>query len=99
MRNNLEKMQSAIAIISKNKDVESVESIFSLSGVTDPNQLIMAVSQPNSPLTPLVDQFVADNKMRVNVYLKNRLTTERKTRMGKGNGRRKTMGCKSHFRW
>ncbi len=76
--NTLEKAQSVLTLISKNKDVTSVESVFSLSGVEDPNQFIMAVSQPNSPLAPVAAQFIAGNKMRVNVYLKDSLTTSEK---------------------
>jgi RND superfamily putative drug exporter len=64
--------------VAQNKDVNSVESVFSLSGVTDANQFIMALSQQNSPLKPVADHYISDNKMLVNVYLKNKLTTSEK---------------------
>ncbi|MDF2903874.1 MAG: MmpL family transporter [Bacillus sp. (in: firmicutes)] len=77
-KNNLEKTQSVINSVAQNKDVNSVESVFSLSGVTDANQFIMALSQQNSPLKPVADHYISDNKMLVNVYLKNKLTTSEK---------------------
>ncbi|AGK52139.1 MMPL family transporter [Bacillus sp. 1NLA3E] len=77
-KNNLEKTQSVINSVTQNKDVNSVESVFSLSGMTDANQFIMALSQPNSPLKPVADHYISDNKMLVNVYLKNKLTTSEK---------------------
>ncbi|NMD69662.1 MMPL family transporter [Bacillus sp. DNRA2] len=75
---NLEKVQATIHKLEKNKDVESVESIFSLSGITDSTQLSMALSQPNSPLVPLAAQYSADNKMLLHVFLKEKLSTSEK---------------------
>lgn len=75
---NLEKVQATIHKLEKNKDVESVESIFSLSGITDSAQLSMALSQPNSPLAPLAAQYSADNKMLIHVFLKEKLSTSEK---------------------
>lgn len=77
-QNSLEKAQSTLKQLEKNKDVEAVESIFSLSGLIDPNQLVMALSQPNSQLAPLADQYISNNKMLVKVYLKDNLSTGEK---------------------
>lgn len=76
--NNLKKAQVALEKIKDNKDVELVESVFSLSGISDVNQLVMGLSQPNSPLAPLATQFISGNKMLVNVYLKDSLSTGEK---------------------
>lgn len=75
---NLEKVQATIKKLEKNKDVESVESIFSLSGIADSTQLSMALSQPNSLLAPLAAQYSADNKMLIHVFLKEKLSTSEK---------------------
>ncbi|MEW8987273.1 MAG: MMPL family transporter, partial [Bacillus sp. (in: firmicutes)] len=75
---NLEKIQSIISKIEKDEGVEQVQSIFSLSGIADPNQLTMALSQPNSPLAPLAGQYISENKMLVHVYLKEKLSTGEK---------------------
>jgi RND superfamily putative drug exporter len=75
---SLEQAQSVINKIQKNKDVESVESIFSLSGIADPEQLALALSQPNSPLAPLAEQFLSKKQMLFHVYLKDSLTAGEK---------------------
>lgn len=75
---NLEKAQATIKKIEKDNDVEQVQSIFSLSGIEDPTQLTMALSQPNSPLEPLAQQYISENKMLVHVYLDEKLSTGEK---------------------
>jgi putative drug exporter of the RND superfamily len=75
---NLEQAQNAIYKIEESKDVNFVESVFSLSGMDDPSMLLMAMSQEQNPLLPLVGQYVSDNKMKVSVYLKDKLSTEEK---------------------
>lgn len=75
---NLKKAQVAIQKIAADPDVNSVESVFSLSGMNDSDQFLMALSQPNSPLQTLAGQFISKNKMQVNVYLKDSLSTGEK---------------------
>lgn len=86
---NLDKTQSVIKLIEANKDVATVDSVFSLSGVEDPTQFGMALLQPNSPLKPLADRFTSGKKMLVNVYLKGKLSTG-KNENGLGSGPKKT---------
>lgn len=75
---NLKKAQATINKIEKDQDVESVESIFSLSEIAEPTQLSNVLAQPNNPLAPLAAQYIADNKMLIHVYLKENLSTGEK---------------------
>ncbi len=77
-QNSLKKVQKVLTQLDKDKDVDAIDSVFSLSGITDPQQFVMAVSQPNSSLAPLAGQYISDNKMLVKVYLKEALSTGEK---------------------
>lgn len=71
-KGNLLKTKKAINKLQKDSLVSAVESPYSVSGINDPEQLsqILSSNQGRQRLAPVMNAFVKDNKMLVNVYLK-----------------------------
>jgi putative drug exporter of the RND superfamily len=63
---NLEKIKHVVQKLEKDQMVETVISPFSIPGFQDPDQLLF--EDPNLP--SVLDSFVKDNKMHVEVFLK-----------------------------
>lgn len=72
---NLEKLSLVLNNFEKDESVASVDSVFSLTGLTDPDAFLKAASLDNSPVQPAIDQLIDDNKMLASVYLKSELTS------------------------
>ncbi|MEH7441424.1 MMPL family transporter [Bacillus sp. JJ1122] len=73
---NVEKLHTALGELEESKDVESVDSVFSLTGIEDPAAFLAAASQVNSPIKPVIDRFISEDKMLASVYLKERLSAQ-----------------------
>lgn len=73
---SLEDIKTVTDLLLADEDVSEVESPFSLSGIQDPAAFAQAASQEgNSPLASILDNYTAGDKMLVNVYLKEELTS------------------------
>ncbi|MEI5906681.1 MMPL family transporter [Bacillus spongiae] len=67
---NLEKVKALIANLEEESLVETIESPFSLANIDDVETFYGATQQNESnPLQPILDQYVAEDKMLLNVYL------------------------------
>jgi putative drug exporter of the RND superfamily len=77
-KESIEKAQMALDNMEQDKNVHMVESVFSMVGMEDSDQLLLALSQPDSPFKPVADQFMSGNKMLATVYLKENLSTDKK---------------------
>lgn len=77
-KESLEKAEIALDMIEQDQNVHLVESVFSTIGLEDSDELLLALSQPNSPFKPAVDQFMTGDKMLAQVYLKDSLSTNEK---------------------
>ena len=77
-KESIENAQIALDTMEQDKNVHMVESVFSVIGMEDSEQLLLALSQPESPLKPVADQFMTGNKMLATVYLKEDLSTSKK---------------------
>jgi putative drug exporter of the RND superfamily len=71
---NLEKLQSVLKKFEQNKNVEVVDSPFTLTGIDDPAAFLLAASQENSPIQHVADAFITKDKMLASVYLKENLS-------------------------
>jgi putative drug exporter of the RND superfamily len=71
---NLEKLQSVLKKFEQNKNVEVVDSPFTITGIDDPTAFLFAASQENSPIQHVADAFITKNKMLASVYLKENLS-------------------------
>lgn len=68
---NLEKVSSFLAQLSKDKLVDAVDSPFSATGIQDEEKLSQLLRFGQKEQTaPILDYFVRDNKMLIEVYLK-----------------------------
>lgn len=73
---NVEKLHTVLGELEESKDVESVDSVFSLTGAEDPAAFFVAASQVNSPIKPVIDRFISEDKMLASVYLKETLSAQ-----------------------
>lgn len=73
---NVKKLHTVLGELEESNDVESVDSVFSLSGIDDPAVFFAAASQVNSPITPVIDRFFSEDKMLASVYLKETLSAQ-----------------------
>nr|WP_285856849.1 MMPL family transporter [Mesobacillus subterraneus] len=71
---NLEKLQSVLKKFEQNKNVEVVDSPFTLTGIDDPAAFLITASQENSPIQHVADAFITKDKMLASVYLKENLS-------------------------
>ncbi|MDM5328447.1 MMPL family transporter [Neobacillus sp. CF12] len=68
---NLMKVSNYIKSLEKEKLVDTVDSPFSVTGIADEKELSQTLSfGPKEQTTPILDYFVRDNKMLIEVYLK-----------------------------
>jgi putative drug exporter of the RND superfamily len=68
---NLEKVNRVIRKIEKDPLVYTVESPFSVTGINDPKQLNLLLTQGDKTKTaPILNHFVRDKRMLLEVYLK-----------------------------
>jgi putative drug exporter of the RND superfamily len=73
---NLAKLNTTLNDFKESKDVEAVESVFTVSAIEDPAAFLMMESQKNSPIQPVIDRFISDDKMAASVYLKKSLSAQ-----------------------
>lgn len=73
---NVEKLHAVLGDLEESKDVESVDSVFSLSGIDDPAAFLASASQVNSPIKPVIDRLISEDKMLASIYLKNTLSAQ-----------------------
>ncbi|MFL6558470.1 MAG: MMPL family transporter, partial [Bacillus sp. (in: firmicutes)] len=70
-KNNLEKVKNVINDFEKDALVYTVSSPFSATGLKDENQLYQALTNgKKTKIAPIIDYFIRDNKMLLEVYLK-----------------------------
>ncbi|MGA9228161.1 MAG: MMPL family transporter [Mesobacillus sp.] len=75
-KGNVEKLHAVLVDLEESKGVESVDSVFSLSGIDDPDAFLAAASQVNSPIKPVIDRLISEDKMLASVYLKETLSAQ-----------------------
>ncbi|MEH7886747.1 MMPL family transporter [Bacillus sp. JJ1609] len=75
-KGNVENLHAVLSDLEKSKDVESVDSVFSLSGIDDPAAFLATASQVNSPIKPVIDRLISEDKMLASVYLKETLSAQ-----------------------
>lgn len=73
---NLAQLHAVLNDFKESKDVESVDSVFSLTGIDEPTAFLLTASQANSPIQPIIDRFISEDKMLASVYLKESLTAQ-----------------------
>ncbi len=70
-KNNLEKVSNVIKNLDKDVLVNSVNSPFSVTGIKDDDQLYQMLTYGNkAKVAPIINYFIRDNKMLLEVYLK-----------------------------
>jgi putative drug exporter of the RND superfamily len=68
---NLKQVKGYIKELEKEKLVDTVDSPFSVTGIKDENVLSQTLSfGPKEQTAPILDYFIRDNKMLIEVYLK-----------------------------
>nr|WP_207789222.1 MMPL family transporter [Neobacillus terrae] len=97
-KGNLVKTKKAINKLQKDSLVSAVESPYSVSGINDPEQLsqMLSSNQGRQRLAPVMNAFIKDNKMLVNVYLKTGQHSS-KARAWIREWSDKDLGVKAHF--
>lgn len=97
-KDNLLRAKKAIDKLEKAELVSAVESPFSASGVTNAAQLANLASsdQGKKQLSPILNAFIRDNKMLVNVYLTTGQHSS-KARAWIRDWSEKDLGVKAHF--
>jgi putative drug exporter of the RND superfamily len=73
---NLAKLHTVLNDFKESQDVEAVDSVFTVTAIEDPAALLMLESQENSPIQPVIDRFISDDKMVASVYLKKSLSAQ-----------------------
>lgn len=73
---NLVKLHTVLNDFKESQDVEAVDSVFTVTAIEDPAAILMLESQENSPIQPVIDKFISDNKMVASVYLKKSLSAQ-----------------------
>ncbi|MFB5197032.1 MMPL family transporter [Neobacillus sp. KR4-4] len=69
--NNLKKVNNVIKNIENDELVNTVHSPFSATGIKDVNQLYQILTSGKTTMaSPIIDYFIRDNKMLLEVYLK-----------------------------
>lgn len=73
---NLAKLHTVLNDFKESQDVEAVDSLFTVTAIEDPAALLMLESQENSPIQPVINRFISDDKMVASVYLKKSLSAQ-----------------------
>ncbi len=69
--NNLSQVRDVIQMLEKDKLVWTVDSPFSTAGISDAKQLSQLLTYGDkTKIAPIMDFFIRDNKMRLEIYLK-----------------------------
>ncbi|MEH7335719.1 MMPL family transporter [Neobacillus drentensis] len=70
-KNNFNKIGQVINLIEEDPLVNTVNSPFSVTGINDSDQLLQFLTTGDkSKVAPIIDYFIKDNKMLLEVYLK-----------------------------
>ncbi|CAM3736083.1 MMPL family transporter [Mesobacillus zeae] len=77
-KESLKQSAAVLEKITNDSKVDSTESLFTLSKTNDPDKLVASLAAPESPLADIAPKFAADNKMLVNIYLKDHLSPKEK---------------------